>query len=202
MYFRQAYCMSYQSFKHLAVLLHLRIFAACSKRGLPRYYCNGQISPDVWLACAIQWFAGGSPYDITATCRISHTDTINSFWFVVDAINKHPAFAIVYPTDHNNQPSIAAGFSEVSSAGFPCRAGAVDGIVGYISLHQETTLILDVAGVIFLWKAEEVWIELPCHLQWCPGQNFGYIYPFVRDWCRIALLLKEYHCSINKSGAY
>ena len=47
MYFRQAYCMSYQSFKHLAVLLHLRIFAACSKRGLPRYYCNGQISPDV-----------------------------------------------------------------------------------------------------------------------------------------------------------
>jgi hypothetical protein len=136
------------------------------------------------------------------TYGISHTDTIDSFWFVVDAINKHPAFAIVYPTNHDNQRSIAAGFSVLSSAGFPCCAGAVDGIVGYISLRRENALILDVARVIFLWKEEEVRIELPGRLQWCPGQNVGYVYPFVRYRCWIAFLLKECHCSTNKSGAY
>jgi hypothetical protein len=68
------------------------------------------------------------------TYGISHTDTINSVWFVVDAINKHPAFAVVYPTDHDYQRSIAAGFSEVSSAGFACCAGAVDGI--HIWMHK------------------------------------------------------------------
>ena len=66
------------------------------------------------------------------TYGISHTDTFNSFWFVVDAINKHPACAIVYPTDHDNQRSIPAGFSEESSAGFACFAGAVDGILIWI----------------------------------------------------------------------
>ena len=66
------------------------------------------------------------------TYGISHTDTINSFWFVVDAINKHPAFKIAYPTDHDKQRSIAAGFLEVSSAGFDCCAGAIDGILIWI----------------------------------------------------------------------
>jgi hypothetical protein len=50
-YFRQAYRMTYQSFKHLAALLRPYIFAACGKQGLPRYYRNGLISPDVRLAC-------------------------------------------------------------------------------------------------------------------------------------------------------
>jgi hypothetical protein len=45
----------------------------------------------------------------------------------VDVFNKHPVFAIVYPTDHDNQRSIAAGYSQVSSAGFACCARAVDG---------------------------------------------------------------------------
>jgi hypothetical protein len=66
------------------------------------------------------------------TYGISHTDTINSFWFVVDAINKHPAFKIAYPTDHDKQRSIAAGFLEVSSAGFDCCTGAIDGILIWI----------------------------------------------------------------------
>jgi hypothetical protein len=54
---------------------------------------------------------------------------MNSFWFVMDAIDKHLAFAFIYPTDHNNQRTIAAAFSEVSSAGFACCAGAVDDIL-------------------------------------------------------------------------
>jgi hypothetical protein len=66
------------------------------------------------------------------TYGISHTDTIDSDWYVVDAINKHPAFVIGYPTDHDKQQSIAAEFSNVSSAGFGCCAGAIDGILLWI----------------------------------------------------------------------
>ena len=132
LYFRRAYRMTYQSFKRLADLLRPYINAASGKKGIPRCYQNGPISPDVRLACAIRWFAGGSAYDIMTTYGISHTDTINSYWFVVDAINRHPAFAIVYPTDHDKQQSIAAGFGEVSSAGFDCCAGAIDGILIWI----------------------------------------------------------------------
>jgi hypothetical protein len=71
---------------------------------------NGPISADVRLACAICWFAGGSTYDIMARYGFSHTDTINSYWYVVDAINKHPRFAILYPDAHEKQRAIAAGF--------------------------------------------------------------------------------------------
>jgi hypothetical protein len=51
------------------------------------------ISADVRLACAICWFAGGSTYEIMTAYGISHTDTIHSDWYVVDAVNKHPRFA-------------------------------------------------------------------------------------------------------------
>jgi hypothetical protein len=103
--------MTYHSFKHPATLLYPYILAACGKKGIPRNYQNGPISPDVRLACAIRWFAGGSAYDIMRTYGISHTDTINSYWYIVDAINKHPAFVIRYPTDHDKQQFIAAEFS-------------------------------------------------------------------------------------------
>ena len=75
-YVQRAYRMRYRSFKHLAALLCPYILAACGKKGNPRNYRNGPISPDVRLACAIRWFAGGSAYDIMTTYGISHTDTI------------------------------------------------------------------------------------------------------------------------------
>jgi hypothetical protein len=100
-----------------------------SSNGTPRHCPNGPISADVRLACAICWFAGGSTYDIMTTYGISHTNTINSYWYVVDAVNKHLSFSILYPDDHDKQQAIAAGFSEVSSAGFGCCSVAIDGIL-------------------------------------------------------------------------
>jgi hypothetical protein len=50
------------------------------------------------------------------------TDTINSYWYVFDAINKHPGFSIMYPDDHDKQQSPRLG----------CCAGAVDGILIWI----------------------------------------------------------------------
>jgi hypothetical protein len=108
--------MKYSTFKCLATLLRPHIIAASGKKGTMSYIPNGPISPDVHLACAIRWFAGGSTYDIMTTYGLGHTDTINSYWHVVDAINKHPGFDIMYPDNHDKQRSIAKGFYKVSSA--------------------------------------------------------------------------------------
>jgi hypothetical protein len=94
-YFWLAYRMSYTTFKRLAALLRPNIHAACRQKGSTRFCWNGQISPDVRLSCAIRWFAGGSPYDIMTTYGIGHTDTMNSVWYVMDAINKHPRSGLI-----------------------------------------------------------------------------------------------------------
>ena len=107
--------MKYKTFKCLATLLRPYIVAASRKKGTKSYIPNGSISPDVRLACAICWFAGGSMYDIVTTYGLGHTDTINSYWYVVDAINKHAGFKIMYPDNHNKQRSIAQVFDEVQA---------------------------------------------------------------------------------------
>jgi hypothetical protein len=66
------------------------------------------------------------------TYGIGHTDRINSCWYVVDAINRHPRFNFAYPDNHNKQQSIAKGFYKASSAGFRCCAGAIDGILIWV----------------------------------------------------------------------
>jgi hypothetical protein len=143
-YFRRAYRMKYHTFKRLAAELRPYIISASGKKGTSSYIRNGPISPDVRLACAIRWFAGGSPYDMMTTYGIGHTDTINSYWYVVDAINRHPRFKIVYPDDHDKQRSIAQGFYDVSRAGIDCCAGAVDGIL--IWMHRPSQKDCTIAG--------------------------------------------------------
>ena len=88
--------MKFETFQRLADDLRPYILkAAGHKEGVSsRHVPNGRISPDVRLACAICWFAGGSPYDMMTTYGISHTDTINNYWYVIDAITKHPQFNI------------------------------------------------------------------------------------------------------------
>ena len=73
--------MTYRSFKHLAGLLCPIFNATSGIKGTSRYCpANRPILPDVRLACAIRWFAGGSTYNIMTTYGI------NSYWYVVDAM--------------------------------------------------------------------------------------------------------------------
>ena len=135
MYFRRAYRMQHSTFKALADEICPYVIDASGQKGGPkRFVPNGPISPDVRLACAIRWFAGGSAYDLMTTYGIDHSDTIRSYWYVVDAINSHPKFKIeYYPKNHDKQRQIASGFEKVSRAGFKCCAGAiVDGILIWI----------------------------------------------------------------------
>ena len=127
--------MNYGSFKKLARKLHNHIMHASPRRRVSpnsrnyRYIPNGPISTSVRLACALRYFAGGSPYDIMTTYQIGHTDTMLSIWYVVHAINAHPDLKIEYPSSHDEQHAIANGFRQVSAAGFDCCAGAIDGIL-------------------------------------------------------------------------
>jgi hypothetical protein len=127
--------MRYTTFRRLATLFRPGIISASGKKECSRNHLhNGPIQPEVRLACALRWFAGGSVYDIMTTYGISHTDTLLSVWYVVDAVNNHPSLQIVYPADHEEQRSIARGFLRVSAANFGCCAGAIDGIL--IWIHQ------------------------------------------------------------------
>ena len=90
---------------------------------------NGRISTDVRLACALRYYAGGSPFDISSTYCVSHTEVINSVWFVVEATNKMKEWYIEYPQNHNEQHKIAADFKDKSSVDFDVCAGAIDGIL-------------------------------------------------------------------------
>jgi hypothetical protein len=59
---------------------------------------NGLIATDLCLACALRYFASGSPLDILAKYGISHTEVLESIWYIVEALNKHLDFEIRYPT--------------------------------------------------------------------------------------------------------
>jgi hypothetical protein len=125
--------MQNSTFKALVDELHHFIMNASGKKGGPRRFIpNGPICPDVRRACAIRWFSGASEYDLMTTYGIGHSDTVQSYKYVVDAINSHPKFNIEYPKDHDDQRQIARGFHNVSSAGFRCCAGAIDGILIWI----------------------------------------------------------------------
>ena len=78
------------------------------------------------------------------TYGTSHTETIISIWYVIDAVNKHPRFAISYPEVHANQRAIARGFADVSAADFGCCAGAIDGIL--IWIHKPSATECDNTG--------------------------------------------------------
>ncbi|KAL3787036.1 hypothetical protein ACHAWO_003669 [Cyclotella atomus] len=90
---------------------------------------SGKIDTSVRLACALRYYAGGSPYDIMPTYGISHTEQFDSVWYVVDAVNKTKEFDIKYPECHEEQKKIAEDFFGVSTVKFDCRCGSIDGIL-------------------------------------------------------------------------
>jgi len=84
-YFCRAYCMSLQSFYHLSLILFQHIVSARENMSLYQKkrkisggnyrdppVRNGPVSSTVRLACAIRYFAGGSPYDIGCVYGVSY----------------------------------------------------------------------------------------------------------------------------------
>ena len=170
-YFRRAYRMHYESFW----ILHGKLDSAIElfrlesrgyeKKGgrdggnysLPPVR-NGRITTSVRLACAIRFFAGGSPYDIMGKYGISHSEVMESVWYVVDAVNSCEEFVIEYPESADEQEKIAREFQHVSQANIDICAGAIDGILIWMSkptskqakkaqVNQGTTLDLGTKNI-------------------------------------------------------
>ena len=111
-YFQRAYHMMYQSFcklhqevkegierahKHMLEKTNKQRRAWCqrkrkahnaggrhSNQPQPPPIPNGTISSEVWLACALRYFCGGSQYDIMVKCNVSHTEMMNSVWYIIE----------------------------------------------------------------------------------------------------------------------
>jgi hypothetical protein len=100
--------MTYSNFCHLALLLSEGIILASGQKEesslVAHHVHNGRTMPEICLACALRWFAGGSAYDIMTTFGISHSEVFTSAsWFVVQAVNSLKEFDIVYPSSRSQQ---------------------------------------------------------------------------------------------------
>jgi hypothetical protein len=182
-YFRRAYRMPYEWFCRLHAILARRITAArlkarqdklkggrVGRRGgrykLPPIH-NGRISTSVRLACALRYFASGSPYDIMVKYGISHTDVMDSVWYVVHAVNTTSEFKIKYPSCEVEQTRIAAGFEQASEVRFSNCAGATDGVLFWMQkpmLKEARRVGVDQAK-FFMLSEEQIWAELPSCFQ-------------------------------------
>jgi DDE superfamily endonuclease len=132
--FRKTYRMSYATFTKLASMLEDGIIKSTGAVGNAHHYTNGYISPDVRLAIAIGYFAGGRLYDLMTTYNVGHTDARKSVWDVVQAVNHYcDQLKIEYPTDHDEQRKIAVEFEKKSKAGFKGCAGCIDGVLIWMS---------------------------------------------------------------------
>jgi hypothetical protein len=150
--------MSFSCFWHLHHLLEVLIDDVAAKiRGYSlkgvdgeRPYSsppipNGIISSSVRLAIALQFFSGGSPYNIMVKYGVSHTSIFESVWMVVEAVNESVIMKITYPSDVEVQKNIARGFCDASQVKFNFRAGAIDGIL--IWMHKQSMKEADAANV-------------------------------------------------------
>ena len=148
-YFRRAYRLSYESFQYLHEKLsagiaeaidNLRPYERRGGRGghyKPPPVRHGLVSTSVRLACALRYFAGGSPYDIMAKYGLSHASLYESIWAVVEAVNTFDEFDIEYPSSEMAQLKIAEEFEKVSEVKFNNCAGAIDGILIWILKPSE-----------------------------------------------------------------
>jgi len=142
-YFRRAFRMTYPSFQHLHCLLKEKIDAEVGRNHAKTFYVhNGPITSDMRLGAALRYFAGGSPYDICMVFGISHTEALDSWKYVANAIHGCPNFDIEYPASQDEQQRIAAQFRSVSQADISVCAGAIDGILIWI----ERPSVVDSAG--------------------------------------------------------
>jgi hypothetical protein len=145
--------MTYTSFQELHRLLEPQLLMICkqcladrtirrkekrltSKRNhvtkWKHFVPNGTISSLACLAIALQYFAGGSVYDLAPLFGVGRCEAFQSVWMVVESIHVTNNFDLVFPRDHDSQRVFARQFASRSQAGFNCCVGAVDGILIWI----------------------------------------------------------------------
>ena len=81
----------------------------------------------------IRYFAGGSLYDTSVMFGTSYLIVLSCVWIIVDATNICHEFQISYPESLEEQRKVADGFQKVSNPRINNCAGALDGLVIWIS---------------------------------------------------------------------
>ncbi len=122
--------MMYLSFLILVSKLHPFMV----QRNPAKAYSNGPMLPSVYLACTLQYFAGGASYNIATPFGVAPSKVLEIVWDIVDTINNFHGFRIDFPLSHGKQYKIALAFENKSHANFEPCVGAVDGIL--IWIHQ------------------------------------------------------------------
>ncbi len=97
----RAYCMNCPSFWKLYNKIKFHLYQVCNNDNdnYVGYVHNRYINPSVWLAFALCYFAGASPYDLLVHYGISMCQVYDSMWYVVSAINMVPDMSIDDPID-------------------------------------------------------------------------------------------------------
>ena len=90
---------------------------------------NGIIRCTTRVSAALRYMAGGSVYDIALVHGISIPQVYESVWVVVDAINQCDELSFQFPSNHQEQRSLAKGFQELSDAEFDTCVAATDGLL-------------------------------------------------------------------------
>ena len=94
-----------------------------------RHTKNPDIETDLKLSIALQYFAGGDPYDIMISHGVSHSIIIECIWEVVDAVNQTSRLAIQFPNSYKTQKKMAEEFQAKSQSNFNSCVGCIDGML-------------------------------------------------------------------------
>ena len=125
-YFKHSYRVSPHEIENLIQCIgpHV-VISTTAKTTAP----NGLIPLETKLLATIQFFAGGSAYDIFPFFGIGHTSLFRCVWAIVHAINETPGMRIDFLQEHSKQQKIAHGFKKNSTPRFNCCIGCIDGML-------------------------------------------------------------------------
>ena len=140
--FRRSFRMSLINFKSLYSTLKPALVHAINEDNETKmkekiHPVNGCIPMTVRLACAIRFWAGGDPYDISVMFGISYCEVFTSVNYSCDAVNNTPDLDIVFPTNHDKQQSIANAFLAISEANFGSCFGCLDGLLIWMHMPSK-----------------------------------------------------------------
>jgi len=147
-YVRRAYRMEPSSFWKLYQILRPELEGRSARRRHKQRKGakNGTIPGSTRLSCALRFFAGGRPEDISVVHGISHSAAHDSVWRVVDAVNRTEEMAIKFPTSHLQQRRVASRFRNASQADFDICVGAIDCMLIWIEKPSEKSCRLARCG--------------------------------------------------------
>ena len=138
--FRRSYRMSYCNFNVLFSKIETKLNQIMRRNDPEKkrdHAVNGIIPLQSRLGCALRFWAGGDPYDLTLVFGMSYCEIFRSVDFVLDAINETESLQIKFPTDHEKQKSIAREFQAKSDVAFDNCVGCVDGMLVWIHMPSK-----------------------------------------------------------------